>query len=66
MLLRGISETLDHEARKFGIRMALVEPSFTKTSLDLNAPHAVSQLLAYDDERDDVFRAIEKKCQRRT
>jgi NAD(P)-dependent dehydrogenase (short-subunit alcohol dehydrogenase family) len=58
--VEGMSETLDHEVRKFGIRVALVEPSFTKTSLDLNAPHAVSQLSAYDDERDDVFRAIEK------
>ena len=58
--VEGMSETLDHEVRKFGIRVALVEPSFTKTNLDLNAPHAASQLSAYDDERNDVFRAIEK------
>jgi NAD(P)-dependent dehydrogenase (short-subunit alcohol dehydrogenase family) len=58
--VEGMSETLDHEVRKFGIRVALVEPSFTKTNLDLNAPHATSQLSAYDDERNDVFRAIEK------
>src|SRR5437870_6105435 len=58
--VEGMSETLDHEVRKFGIRVVLVEPSFTKTSLDINAPHAVSQLSAYDDERDNVFRAIEQ------
>lgn len=58
--VEGMSETLDHEVRKFGIRVALVEPSFTKTNLDLNAPHAASQLSAYDDERNGVFRAIEQ------
>lgn len=36
--VEGVSETLDHEVRQFGIRVALVEPSFTKTNLDLNAP----------------------------
>lgn len=42
--VEGMSESLDHEVRKFGIRVVLVEPSFTKTNLDLNAPHAASQL----------------------
>ncbi len=36
--VEGLSETLDHEVRQFGIRVALVEPSFTRTNLDLNAP----------------------------
>lgn len=58
--VEGVSETLDHEVRKFGIRVVLVEPSFTKTSLDINAPNAASRLSAYDDERDGVFRAIQK------
>jgi NAD(P)-dependent dehydrogenase (short-subunit alcohol dehydrogenase family) len=62
--VEGMSETLDHEVRKFGIRVALVEPSFTKTSLDLNAPHAVSQLSAYDDERSVVSQAIQKNVQK--
>ncbi len=62
--VEGMSETLDHEVRKFGIRVALVEPSFTKTNLDLNAPHATSQLSAYDGERNDVYRAIEKNVQK--
>ena len=32
--LEGLSETLDHEVRGFGIRVVLVEPSFTRTKLD--------------------------------
>jgi NAD(P)-dependent dehydrogenase (short-subunit alcohol dehydrogenase family) len=62
--VEGMSETLDHEVRKFGIRVALVEPSFTKTSLDFNAPHAASQLSAYDDERSVVSQAIQKNVQK--
>jgi NAD(P)-dependent dehydrogenase (short-subunit alcohol dehydrogenase family) len=56
--VEGLSETLDHEVRAFGIRVVLVEPSYTKTSLDANAPRAASALSAYDTERDTVSRAI--------
>lgn len=58
--VEGLSETLDHEVRRFGVRVVLVEPSFTKTSLDVNAPQAASQFAAYDDERDKVFQAIQR------
>lgn len=57
--LEGLSETLDHEVRKFGVRIALVEPSFTKTNLDLNAPQAALRIAAYDSERATVFQAIQ-------
>jgi NAD(P)-dependent dehydrogenase (short-subunit alcohol dehydrogenase family) len=56
--VEGLSETLDHEVRAFGIRVVLVEPAYTKTSLDANAPRAASALAAYDKERDTVSRAI--------
>lgn len=56
--VEGFSETLDHEVRKFGIRVVLVEPAYTKTSLDLNAPHAASKIPAYDAERELVTRKI--------
>jgi NAD(P)-dependent dehydrogenase (short-subunit alcohol dehydrogenase family) len=56
--VEGLSETLDHEVRKFGIRIVLVEPSYTKTSLDTNAPHARAKVSAYDSERDQVVRKI--------
>src|SRR3981081_2361637 len=35
--IEGYSETLDHEVRSFGIRVLLVEPAFTRTSLEQNA-----------------------------
>lgn len=62
--VEGMSETLDHEVRKFGIRVVLVEPSFTKTSLDVNAPQAVSKVSAYDAERGIVSQAIQKSVQK--
>jgi len=62
--VEGMSETLDHEVRKFGIRVSLVEPSFTKTSLDANAPHAASNVSAYDAERGVVSQAIQKSIQK--
>ena len=58
--VEGMSETLDHEVRNFGIRVVLVEPSYTKTSLDINSPQAVSKIPAYDAERNIVSRAIVK------
>ncbi len=57
--LEGLSETLDHEVRKFGVRIALVEPSFTKTNLDLNAPQAALRIAAYDSKRATVSQAIQ-------
>ena len=56
--VEGLSETLDHEVRQFGIRVVLVEPGYTKTNLDLNAPRASNKVSAYDAERDRVARKI--------
>jgi NAD(P)-dependent dehydrogenase (short-subunit alcohol dehydrogenase family) len=56
--VEGLSETLDHELRQFGIRVALVEPSFTKTNLDLNAPQTVTIIPDYSKELGVVSRAI--------
>jgi len=56
--VEGMSETLDHEVRHFGIRVVLVEPSYTKTSLDTNAPEAAAKIAAYDAQRATVVRAI--------
>ena len=62
--VEGLSETLDHELRAFGIRVALVEPSFTRTNLDLNAPQAASPIAAYDAERRTVIAAMEKNVKK--
>lgn len=56
--VEGLSETLDHEVRQFGIRVALVQPTYTRTNLEANSPHAKSKISAYDRERDLVSRAI--------
>lgn len=55
--VEGLSETLDHEVRQFGIRVTLVEPSFTKTNLDLNAPQTAATIADYGRERSLASRA---------
>jgi len=62
--VEGLSETLDHEVRKFGIRVSLVEPSFTKTNMDINAPQTASKISAYDKDRNLVIEAIKKNVQK--
>lgn len=62
--VEGLSETLDHEVRQFGIRVALVEPSFTKTNLDLNAPQTVSRIPDYNKELGVVSQAIQNNVQK--
>ena len=62
--VEGLSETLDHEVRQFGIRVALVEPSFTKTRLDLNAPRTVTRIPDYDKELGVVSQAIQNAVQK--
>lgn len=62
--VEGLSETLDHEVRQFGIRVALVEPSFTKTNLDLNAPQTAFKIDDYSGEFGIVSQAIQKNVQK--
>jgi NAD(P)-dependent dehydrogenase (short-subunit alcohol dehydrogenase family) len=62
--VEGLSETLDHEVRNFGIRVVLIEPSYTRTNLDLNAPQAVNQIEAYDTDRDLASQAIVRSVQK--
>ncbi|CAB3717221.1 oxidoreductase [Paraburkholderia rhynchosiae] len=56
--VEGLSETLDHEVRQFGIRVTLVEPAYTRTNLEANSPLASSTIRDYDRERDVVSRAV--------
>ncbi|RSO32615.1 oxidoreductase [Acinetobacter lactucae] len=59
--VEGLSESLDHELRQFGIRVSIVQPSFTKTNLDKNAPVASTKIPEYDNERDLATRAVLKQ-----
>ena len=56
--VEAMSETLDHEVRQFGIRVVLVEPYYTRTKLDANAPQTASRIAAYDAERGLVSRTF--------
>src|SRR5439155_16574161 len=58
--VEGLSETLDHEVRQFGIRVTLVEPVYTKTNLDANSPQANATITAYDREREIAPRSVAK------
>ena len=49
--IEGYSESLDHELRTFGIRVALVEPGFTRTSFEENLAKSDCLLAAYDPAR---------------
>lgn len=62
--MEGLSETLDHEVRQFGVRIALVEPSFTKTNLDLNAPQTVGKIPDYGQQFGVVAQAIQRNVQK--
>jgi NAD(P)-dependent dehydrogenase (short-subunit alcohol dehydrogenase family) len=58
--LEGLSESLDHELRQFGIRVALVQPSFTRTSFQMNTQLVQSTVSDYDRERDLALKAISR------
>ena len=45
--LEGYTETLDHEVRRFGVRAALVEPTFTRTNIETNHRRARASIDAY-------------------
>ncbi|WP_238327985.1 oxidoreductase [Paraburkholderia mimosarum] len=45
--LEGLSESLDHEVRSFGVRIVLLEPSFTNTNLDTNATRTKAVIKDY-------------------
>lgn len=62
--VEGLAETLDHEVRQFGIRVSLVEPSFTKTNLELNAPQTAIKIADYSKELGIVSKAIVNNVQK--
>jgi short-subunit dehydrogenase len=49
--LEGLSESLDHEVRAFGIRVVLIEPHFIRTNLDASAAQAEGRIDAYAPQR---------------
>lgn len=45
--IEGYSESLDHEVRQFGIRVSVIEPWATKTSIESNSPQGDRPVEAY-------------------
>lgn len=62
--VEGLSESLDHEVRQFGIRVALVTPSFTRTSLERNTPPVASRIGDYNNELRAVAAAIRSNVEK--
>ncbi|OJU69479.1 MAG: short-chain dehydrogenase/reductase, partial [Acinetobacter sp. 39-4] len=58
--LEGYSESLDHEVRTQGIRVSLIEPAYTKTSLGINLLEADAKISAYDHIREKLHQHMIK------
>src|SRR4051794_16499103 len=49
--IEGYSESVDHEVRRHGIRVLLVEPGFTKTAFDASIVPPATTLAVYAEDR---------------
>jgi NAD(P)-dependent dehydrogenase (short-subunit alcohol dehydrogenase family) len=49
--IEGLSESLDHEVRAFGVRVVLIEPHYIRTNLDASAAQAEARIDAYAAQR---------------
>ena len=59
--VEGLSELLDHEVRGLGIRVTLVEPSFTNTPFESNSQRAADPVEAYSEQSGRTAAAIAGK-----
>jgi short-subunit dehydrogenase len=58
--LEGYSESLDHEVREFGVRVAVIEPAATRTSFEASTVNADRPLSADDASRTKYLVAFER------
>lgn len=58
--LEGYSESLDHEVREFGVRVAVIEPAATRTSFETSTVRSDTPLAAYDASRAKYLVAYER------
>src|SRR5262245_25636696 len=56
--VEGLSDSLDHEVRAFGIRVVLIEPHYIRTNLDANAAQAEGLSDAYAGQRHGTAAAM--------
>ena len=58
--LEGYSESLDHEVREFGVRVAVIEPGTTRTQFESSTLSADRPLSVYDASREKYRVAYER------
>ena len=56
--VEGYSESLDHELRTRGIRVSVIEPAYTKTNFEANAPELDSKIEEYAIARKALSRIL--------
>jgi NAD(P)-dependent dehydrogenase (short-subunit alcohol dehydrogenase family) len=56
--IEGLSESVDHEVRAFGIRVVLIEPHYIRTNLDASAAQAEGRIDAYTPQRQRTAEVI--------
>ena len=56
--VEGYTETLDHEVRHFGVRTVLVQPFYTKSSINHNGKTAQTNLEAYAVNRQRAYDVV--------
>lgn len=61
--LEGYSESLDHELRTQGIRVSLIEPAYTNTSLGVNLLEADAKIAVYEQLREKLHQQMIKTIQ---
>jgi NAD(P)-dependent dehydrogenase (short-subunit alcohol dehydrogenase family) len=62
--IEGLSESLDHEVRAFGIRVVLIEPHYIRTKLDASAAQAEGRIDAYALQRQRTAAVITRDTNR--
>jgi NAD(P)-dependent dehydrogenase (short-subunit alcohol dehydrogenase family) len=62
--VEGLSESLDHEVRAFGIRVVLIEPHYVRTNLDASAAQADGRIDAYALQRQRTAAVITRDTNR--
>lgn len=58
--VEGYSESLDHELRTRGIRVTVIEPAYTNTQFEANAPEADAKLDEYREARATLARLVKR------
>lgn len=58
--LEGYSESLDHEVREFGVRVAVIEPAATRTSFETSTALSDTPIAAYDESRAKYLAAYKR------